>query len=126
MNKTLHSKSFGGHRRADSRAAAGVGGKLSLYSRQSNVTRTSGTSWAKRTTQGHGKCLGRSRVERGLSLFVEVHKESFEKSQFIDREPRKRAGMPIVKAIIMQFTILSHKSSVVKGFLQNNLQFFSF
>ena len=88
-------------------------------------TRTSETSWVKRTTQGHGKCLGQGRMERALYVFVELHKESLEKSPFIDREPCQRADVPIVKAIIMQFTILAHKSSVVKGFLQIFLGIFS-
>ena len=62
--------------------------------------------------------------ERPLQTFVEMHKEGFKKPSFIDIRPCKRAEIPIVKAIIMQFTILSHKSSVVKGFLQNILDNF--
>ena len=31
-----------------------------------------------------------------------------------------------IETIILQFTILSHKSSIVKGFLQNILDFFVF
>ena len=57
-------------------------------------------------------------MERALGVFVEMHKCSLEKSPFVDRETCRRADVPIIKAIIMQFTILSHKSSVVKGFLQ--------
>ena len=89
-------------------------------------SRTSETSWVKRTTQGHGKCLGQSRMGRVLYAFVKMHKDSLEKPPFIDRLTCRRAGIPIVKAIIMQFTILSHKSSVVKGFLQIFLIFFEF
>ena len=88
--------------------------------------RTSGTSWVKRTTQGHGKCLGRSRVERASRPFVEMNKEGLGKSPFIDRHPSARAEVPIVKAIIMQFTILSHKASVVKGFCKIFCRFFLF
>ena len=63
--------------------------------------------------------------ERTPQTFVKMHKEDLEKSPFVDIHPCKRAEIPIVKAIIMQFTILAHKSSVVKGFLQNILDIFS-
>lgn len=53
------------------------------------------------------------------ALFVKMHKERLKKSLVFDSEPCRKAEVSIVKAIIMQFTILSHKSSIVKGFLQN-------
>ena len=62
--------------------------------------------------------------ERTSQAFVKMHKEGLEKPPFVDIHPCKRAEIPIVKAIIMQFTILAHKSSVVKGFLQNILDIF--
>ena len=55
-------------------------------------------------------------MERSLCVFVEMHKESLEKSPFVDRGLCQRAEIPIIKAIIMQFTILSQKASIVKGF----------
>ena len=96
----------------------GRGGEAPAAQAAKDVTRTSGTSWVKRTTQGHGKCLGRSRMERTWQSFVELHKESLKKSPFIDTAPCQRAEVPIIKAIIMQFTILPHKSSIVKGFCE--------
>ena len=63
-------------------------------------------------------------MERSLRGFVELHKESLVKSPFFDRIPCRMAEMPIVKAIIMQFTILSQKASIVKGFSQNILDIF--
>ncbi len=61
-----------------------------------------------------------------VRLFVNLHKESLFKSPLLDTGTLLKARMPIVKAIIMQFTILPYKSSVVKGFLQNKLKVFGF
>ena len=63
-------------------------------------------------------------MERTLGVFGKMHKERLKKSPFIDREPCERAEVPIVKAIIMQFTILSHIPSIVKGFFEFFSKFF--
>ena len=124
MNKTLHSILLVGT--AGRIPDRWRGDRQTLYILPKTETRTSGTSWVKRTTQGHGKCHGRSRMERALQILGKMHKECPKKSPFVDIEPCRKAGIPIVKAIIMQFTILSHKSSIVKGFLKNILKFFEF
>lgn len=63
-------------------------------------------------------------MERSLFVFVRLHKESLVKSLFFDSGTCRKAELPIVKAIIMQFTILAQKASIVKGFSQNIFKFF--
>ncbi len=56
--------------------------------------------------------------------FVKIHKESLVFSPLVDMRFCERAQNPLIKAIIMQFTIISHKSSVVKYFFEKNEIFF--
>lgn len=94
----------------------GEGGEESRSSDAFGAARTSKTSGAKRTAQGQCKCRGQGRMERERHVFVKMHKEHLEKSPRIGRPLDFWADLPIIQAILMQFTIIPHKSSLVKYF----------
>ncbi len=58
--------------------------------------------------------------------FVKIHKENLEMPPFIDIGSCAKAQNPLFKAIIMQFTIIAQKASIVKYFFQKNRIFFVF
>ena len=119
------------HRRANSRAAAGVGCGVYLWGTtcmkpQKTGVCTSGASWVKRTTQGHFKCRGRSRMERRLRAFVKLHKERLQKSPLFDRGTCRRAELPIVMRLYC-ILVLYHTNSVLsRGFCKIFWIIFSF
>ena len=77
---------------------------------------TSGASWVKRTTQGHFKCRGRSRMERRLRAFVKLHKERLQKSPLFDRETCRRAELPIVMRLYCSLVLYHTNSVLSRGF----------
>ena len=77
---------------------------------------TSGASWVKRTTQGHFKCRGRSRMERRLRAFVKLHKERLQKSPLFDRETCRRAELPIVMRLYCSLVLYHTNSALSRGF----------
>ena len=87
---------------------------------------TSGASWVKRTTQGHFKCRGRSRMERRLRTFVKLHKERLQKSPLFDRETCRRAELPIVMRLYCSLVLYHTNSVLSRGFCKIFWIIFSF
>ncbi len=61
---------------------------------------------------------------RGEQGFVKIHKESPKIRSFVGAEDPPKAQIPLFQAIIMQFTIISQKSSIVKYFCEKILDNF--
>ena len=68
---------------------------------------------------------GGYRMACGLRGFVTFTKYSLKNRAFVGRGSRQKAQNPLIQAIIMQFTIISHKSRFVKRFLENISNYFS-
>ena len=62
---------------------------------------------------------------RMLLPTVKMHKVGLQNERLIDRMGLQRAQNPLIQAIIMQFTIISRKSRLVKCFFKKITCFFA-
>ena len=85
---------------------------------------TSGTSWVKRTTQGHFKCRGRSRMERRLFVFVKLHKYSSQKSLFFGCGTCPKAELPILMRLYCNIALYHTFPVLSRGFYEIFCVFF--